>query len=260
MLELRRRDGRLLRVAHKGAAALAPENTLEALERALECGVDLVEVDILALVDGTLVLAHSDNLLELTHGAARGRVGRRTLLELRTLVPKLATLDEALALLSAKAPEVGVHLDVKQRGHEAEIIEAVRRHGIVERTVLSSVDPETLRSLRALEPDVALAFSYPSDRGGVGQRRLLAPVVAGAIRAMRTALPRRIAAFLDAVDVSAAMLHQGVVSAPTVALCHARGVAVFAWTVDEPDALHRVAASGVDGVITNDPRIFSAWH
>jgi glycerophosphoryl diester phosphodiesterase len=69
-----RRDARVLRVGHRGAAALEPENTLASLRRAVELGVDFVEFDVLDLADGTLVLAHSDDLLEVSHGAAGGSV------------------------------------------------------------------------------------------------------------------------------------------------------------------------------------------
>jgi glycerophosphoryl diester phosphodiesterase len=66
-----------LRVGHKGAAALEPENTLRSLARAVELGCDLVEFDVLELHDGTLVLAHSDDLLEVsTVRPAAGFVGR----------------------------------------------------------------------------------------------------------------------------------------------------------------------------------------
>ena len=61
MIQLRR-DGRVLRIGHKGAAALEPENTLRSLGRAVDLGVDLVEFDVLDLADGSLVLAHSDDL------------------------------------------------------------------------------------------------------------------------------------------------------------------------------------------------------
>src|ERR671934_23258 len=98
MLELRRPRARIARVGHRGAAALAPENTLRSLELAVELGCDMLEFDVLSLSDGTLVLAHSTKLREVSHGAARGRIRGRTLGELRSVAPRLATLDEALAV------------------------------------------------------------------------------------------------------------------------------------------------------------------
>ena len=80
---------RAFRVGHKGAAALEPENTLRSLQRAVELGCDLIEFDVLDLHDGTLVLAHSDDLLEVSHGAAAGRV--------RDADPRLAARGRARA-------------------------------------------------------------------------------------------------------------------------------------------------------------------
>ena len=77
MIELRRPPGRFARVGHRGASALAPENTLQALERAVELGCDTLEFDVLDLVDGTVVLAHSNRLREVSPGATRGRAATR---------------------------------------------------------------------------------------------------------------------------------------------------------------------------------------
>src|SRR5918995_1015630 len=123
----------MMRIGHKGAAALAPENTLRSIERALEVGVDMVEVDVVSLADGTLVLAHSDDLVEVSHGAARGRITGESLAELREVAPDLPTLDEALALIAAH--DAAVQLDVKRPGYERDLVEAVRSHGLVEQAL-----------------------------------------------------------------------------------------------------------------------------
>ena len=151
-----RSDGRLLRVGHKGAAALAPENTLESLERAVELGCDLVEFDVLDLHDGTLVLAHSDDLWEVSHGSARGRVRGLMLDELRAVAPGLPTLDEALSFFAREATGTGLQLDLKPRGHEPALVDALRRHGLVERSLVSSFDAQSLRELARLEPGLRL--------------------------------------------------------------------------------------------------------
>jgi glycerophosphoryl diester phosphodiesterase len=87
---------------------------------------------------------------------------------------------------------------------------------------------------------------------------VLAPVVWGVLQALRRSLPRRIGALLEAAGATAATLHWSVVSRAAVERCHARGAAVIAWTVDEPAVLARLDALGVDGVVTNDPRIFDS--
>ena len=142
MTELRRGD-RVLRIAHRGAAALAPENTLGAFRRALELDVDFVEFDVLDLADGTLVLAHSNDLLEVSHGAVPGHVRPMRLEELREVAPELPTLDEALGFFASVT--VGLHLDVKCDRYGREVARAIGRYGLVERAVASSFSSRATR-------------------------------------------------------------------------------------------------------------------
>ena len=96
MIHLDRPSGRVLRIGHRGAATLAPENTLGSFRAAVAVGVDLIEFDVLDLIGGPLVLAHSDHLDEVSHGAAIGRVRQLSLEALREFAPELPTLDDAL--------------------------------------------------------------------------------------------------------------------------------------------------------------------
>jgi glycerophosphoryl diester phosphodiesterase len=233
VIDLRRRGGRPLRIGHRGAGALAPENTIESLRLAVELGCDVVEFDVVELAS-TLVLAHSP----------------------REAAAEPATLDEALAFLAGT--EAGVHLDLKTRGAEAQVAEALRRHDLVERTVVSSFRVSSLRALGALEPGVRLGLTYPADRTGLGQRRPLAPLVGGALLAMRAALPARIGRMLSRAGAAAAVLYEQVVGRAVVERCHALGAPVLVWTVDDPSRVRALAEMGVDGVITNDPRVFEA--
>lgn len=258
MIEVRRRGGAPpWRIGHRGAAALAPENTLASFRAALEHGVDLIEFDVLALRDGTLVLAHSDDLAEVSHGATQGNVLALSLAELRRVAPALPTFDDACTFLAREAPEVGVHVDVKWVDYEAAVVETLRRHGLVERTLVSSFFPRSLLAVGALEPGLRLGLSYPLDRHGIARRRVLTPFVAAGSRAVRRALPYRIGRWLESAGATVATLHHLLVSPAVVRACHARDAAVFAWTVDEPGVARALAAHGVDGVITNDPRIFA---
>jgi glycerophosphoryl diester phosphodiesterase len=248
-------DGRPLCVGHKGAAALEPENTLRSLSRAAELGCDLVEFDVIQLSDGTLVLAHSDDLLEVSHGAARGRVTTMSLAALREVAPELPTFDEALELLG-RLDQLGIQVDLKGNGFEDAVARALQRHELVERSVVSTFHAPSLLRLRQVEPALARGLTYPVDRHGFSRRRLLSPATGAATAALRRGLPLRIRRMLSRVGASAAMLHFSVVSAAVVEHAHAYGAAVFAWTVDDEALLARMVAAGVDGVITNDPRIF----
>jgi len=232
VIHLQRRDGRLLRIGHRGAAALAPENTIASLSLALELGCDLVEFDVLE-VDGTLLVAHSPAEIPV----------------------EPATLEDALAFLAGT--EAGIQLDLKAPGAERTLVQALGRHSLVERAVVSSFRPASLRALGALEPDLRLGLTYPEDRYGVGRRRLLAPLVGSGLALMRVTLARRIGRMLAAAGATAAMLHWQVVSRAAVERCHAAGAAVFAWTVLDAEQVRRLDDLGVDGVIADDPRIFA---
>lgn len=255
MIDPRRRDGRPWRVGHKGAAALAPENTIASLDAALAAGVDAVEVDVLALRDGTLVLAHSDDLAEISHGAVTGRAETETLAELRAVAPALPTLDEACAFLAAR--NVAVQIDLKWLGYESAVVDVLRRHGLVERALVSSFFADSLRAVAAVEPGLRLGLTYPFDRRGLSRRRALAPAVLLAVLALRRALPYRIGAMLAAARATVATLHHLVVTPAVIRACHRREAAVWTWTVDDARVISRLARAGVDGVITNDPRLFA---
>ena len=228
-MELLRGARGVIRVGHRGAAALAPENSLAAIEAAAACGADAVELDVL---DG-LVVAHGP---EVPAGAPR--------------------LDEALALVARLG--LAVQVDVKVRGLEAGVAGALRRHGLLERSFVSSFSLPILGAFAVLEPRLPRAFTYPEDRLGVTGNRVLGPATRPALAALRALLPRRLPRWLRAAGASAATLNWAVVTPAVIEVCHRRGVAVYAWTVNEPALAITLIESGIDGIIGDDPRIIPA--
>ncbi len=253
-MRLLRGDGPLLRVGHRGAAALAPENTLRSFEVALSFGVDAIEFDVLDLVGGPLVVAHSNDLAEVSHGATVGRVRERSLDELREVAPELPTLDDALEFLAGR--DVGLHVDLKLTMRLDEVGDALVRHGLSERVVVSSFHLESLAAFAAHTPGIPIGFTYPEDRYGVSRRRAFQPAIRLGTLALRRALVARIPAMIARAGAAALMLHHAVVSAAAVERAHGVGAAVWAWTVDDPTELARVERAGVDAVISNNPEIF----
>ena len=256
MIQLERRDGRPLWIGHRGAAALAPENTLRSFRTAVEHGVDLVEFDVIDLSRGPLVVAHSDHLDEVSHGAAQGRVRERSLDELRDVAPELPTFEEALYFFVDEAPSVGLHVDLKLTTRLDELAEAIVRRGLTERAVVSSFNAAALRVVRREAPSIRIGFTYPEDRLSVSRRPYLWRAVRLGLFAMRASVPPRVPRLLRRAGASVLMLQHALVTPRAVARAHALGAPVLAWTVDEPADLERVVAAGVDGVISNDPRIF----
>jgi len=232
-VKLLREDGPLIQVGHRGAAALATENTLRAFEAALASGVDAIEFDVLDRGDGPLVLGHS--LAELVH--------------------EPATLDEALEFLAGR--DVDLQVDLKLTTRLDEVAGAIARHGLAERAVVSSFHVASLAAFAGHAPQVPIGFTYPEDRYGVSRRRVFQPAIRLGILAARQALAARIPAMIERAGASALMLHHAVVTGRAVQRAHCAGAAVWAWTVDDPAELARLDAAGVDAVISNDPRLFA---
>jgi glycerophosphoryl diester phosphodiesterase len=234
VISLERRDGRPLRIAHRGASALAPENTLAAFQAALEVGVDLVEFDVIALETGELVVAHSPG----------------------EIVPETPTLDEALRFFVDEAPEVGLHLDLKLTERERDVVEAVRRHGLSERTFVSSYYFGTARSIGALDGGIRIGFTVPRRIFRISEHGRSAPIARIVLRLLRWLTPSLVGPLFQATRATVLVLHHSLVTSGSVRAAHERGAAVVTWTVDDVSVLERVERAGVDAVVSNDPRIF----
>ena len=256
MISLERRGGRPLRIGHRGAAALAPENTLGSFRAALEAGVDLIEFDVLDLRGGELVIAHSNDLGEVSHGSTSGSVRDRSLESLRKICPELPTLDEALAFFVDEACETGLHLDLKIHGTEAAVVAALHRSDLQERSFVSSFHFRTVRRLVQIEPRIRAGITVPRPVLGIGESGRGAPIARLGLGLLRGVTPLALPLALSTSHATALVLHHSLVDRSAVQRARDRGAAVVAWTVDDPQDLARVEAAGVDAVVTNDPRIF----
>ena len=226
-MNLLRTHGRPLVVGHRGAAGVAPENTLAALGIAVSIGADLVEFD----VGPGLRLGHS----EVEIPAAQ------------------IDLDTALAFL--RDHPLGVHVDVKQPGYEAEIVEALRRHGLEERAVVSTAFAVSSRRLAALAPALPRAIGYPRDRLGVSRFPWPAGLTQAGATAVRLAMPLRVPVLLRHARATVLSLHHVLCSRASITAAHRRGAPVLAWTVNEPEIVRRLAGIGVDGIVSDDPEM-----
>jgi glycerophosphoryl diester phosphodiesterase len=234
VISLERRNGRPLRIGHRGAAALAPENTLASFRAAVEAGVDLIEFDVIAGPGGGLVVAHGPE-----------DVG-----------PETPTLEGALQFFVDEAPAVGVHLDLKLTKRESDVVEAVRRFGLARRSFVSSYYFGTARAVAALDGDLRTGFTVPRRIFRLSEEGRAAPVTRIGLRLLRWLTPIAVAPLLSVTRATALVLHHSLVTTAGVRAAHRRGAAVVTWTVDDPAVLARVEAAGVDAIVTNDPRLF----
>jgi glycerophosphoryl diester phosphodiesterase len=258
VIELRPDGVPYLRIGHRGAAKLAPENTLEAFRAAVDIGVDLIEFDVLDLSNGPLIIAHSDHLDEVSHGAATGRVRSLSLDALREVAPNVPTLDEALAFFTDEAPDTGLHVDLKLKSRLDELAAAIRRHGLDDRTVVSGHHVPSLRAVARASSRIRIGITYPEDKLSISRKPYLWPIVSLGLASMRASVPLRLPRLARRAGASAVMLERRLVTEASVVKAHAAGLPVLAWTVDDPEELERVVTAGVDGVISNDPRLFVA--
>jgi glycerophosphoryl diester phosphodiesterase len=225
----------LIRVGHKGADHVAPGNTTESFEAALEHGVDMIEFDVLRTRDGRLVLAHD----------WEDAAGRECL-----------TLEQGLDHFAGEAYG-GVELDVdlKLPGYERQVVEGLRERGLTERSLVSTQYLKSLEVLGELDPGLRRGWSVPKVRRDY-TRSLLAPVAYAIALWWRFRLPGRAAALMTRGGCEAVMSHRLLVSRRLVTAAHEAGGQVYVWTVDDERRIRALEELGVDGVITNDPRLF----
>jgi glycerophosphoryl diester phosphodiesterase len=233
---------RLRRVGHKGAAHIAPGNTRASFDAALAAGVDMIEFDVLPEQPdgGRLVLAHDYE-----------DASRR--------MPDTLTLEQGLAhLASSPFAEVELDVDVKLPGYEMDVLDALRAHEMLERTLISSQYRSALQTIRAAEPGVRLGLSVPKvtrDPFVSPATRLPALV---ALQALRTITPSRAARAVREGTCDALMAHWRLVTPRLVRTLREAGGELYVWTVDDLTRMRALEAIGVTGVITNDPRLFAA--
>jgi len=252
---------------HRGARAVAPENTLPAFEHALSVGVDILEFDTVVTKDDALLVAHDPVLDPVIcrwsdgRPLAAGTLAREhTLAELKgldcggmvnprfpdqVLVPgtPMPTLDEVLAyvakspLPAAKTVRFNVESKIVPGAPEraasperfaALLVETFRRHEVMERVILQSFDHRVLAAAKALEPALTVSFLNADDRPDIA-------AIAGSLNA----------------DVYSP--HHLWITREDVEALHAAGVEVHPWTANTPAEWERLIQLGVDGIITDDP-------
>jgi glycerophosphoryl diester phosphodiesterase len=225
-------------IAHRGASAREPENSLAAFRRAAADGADGVELDVLCCATGEAVVFHDDDLVRLA--GRPERIDALPLAAVREVTLRggahIPTLDEAL---SACGRGLLVNVELKSSGIGDrwlarlvdEVATAVARAGAADRVLVSSFSPTAVWRWGRRCPSIRAALLFERQ----------------APRPLRDAwaLPflRPFAVHPEGALCTAASVHRW----------HAAGYAVNTWTVDDPARLRTLARLGVDGIVTNDP-------
>ncbi|HEU4757221.1 MAG TPA: glycerophosphodiester phosphodiesterase family protein [Agromyces sp.] len=233
-------------IGHRGDRSLAPENTMPALELAMD-ELAYVETDVRLTRDGVPVLFH-DTDLERVAGRD-GRIEDLDLADVRRLDvgawysadwagERVPTFDDFLAALAERdGARALVELKAAWTPHEVRLVlDLVERHGLRGRVVLQSFSIETLQSVQRVAPTmprIMLIRELPADPVPLAEQ--LGIIGFGTTAASVTAAPA-------AVD-----------------LAHAAGIAVLCYTLNTQDTWEQVSALGVDGIITDQPSDLDAW-
>ena len=237
------RHRRPLIIAHRGAPAERPENTLAAFRLAVEQGADGLELDVMRCASGEVVVFHDDDLQRLAGRpeAVRG-LSLAVLREVRVAGEPIPTLDE---VFDALGPTMLVNVELKAPSyHGLSHARVLRDDGLVE-AVAQVVDRPGRRGrvlVSSFHPLLLARFA------------LAAPAVpTGLLFAHNQAPPLRQAWAARLLRPAALHPDRMLVDARAVEGWHREGRAVNVWTVDDPHEIAFLAAIGVDGIITNTP-------
>ena len=236
-----------LLAAHRGGAALWPENSLLAFRNAIALGADFIEFDVHLSKDGELVVIHDPTLERTTTGA--GPVKDRTVAELQALRLKdrtgavtaeaVPTLDEVVAVAAQGKRRMLLEIKVdaaraRYPGIEEKVLALLDRHGMAPSTVVMGFGAPTWRRVRELRPDIATCALYSA-------RSLAGTSLAAELTMLRAA------------GVPFIGVEHTVVDAAAVAEARKAGIGIGAWTVNDAAEMQRVIDSGAAILITDQP-------
>ncbi len=220
--------------AHRGSSRLAPENTISAIEQAIDVGADYIEVDVRQTADGAVVVLHDSNLRrtggidreiwEMSLDAAR-EVDVGSWFSDEFADERIPTLQEAIDTVRGRA-----HLYIEIKPHRQTprltdaVVELLQENDLIEGTVIASMNPTVLSEVERLEP---------------------------ALRTVR--FLRYVIGTLDRDSFDALGLRADRVTPRDVAAAHDNGHELHVWTVNDRDTMARLIDMGVDGIITDRP-------
>jgi glycerophosphoryl diester phosphodiesterase len=244
------------RIGHKGADALETGNTLASYRTAVELGVDMIELDV---VRPQSDFADGSDWRRAAAGPASGEplLNAHDWRDARRRDPM--TLAEALdAFTQPPLDSVEIDLDLKLAGREDELLAAIRERGLDRRAMVSTMYLDSIAVLRSLDGDLPLGWTYPKVSRDWLRTWWARVLSTGALPFMRARLPRLAERTLPRLGVQAMWVFHPLISPRLVRATDDAGIELIAWTVDDARRMHALVHLGVDGICTNDPRIFSA--
>jgi glycerophosphoryl diester phosphodiesterase len=153
---------------------------------------------------------------------------------------------------------VEIDLDIKLPGREEEFVEALRERGLIDRAMISTMEMHTLKRVLELEPKLRRGWTFPKPRRDYTRQPWARPALKAALQVMRLQLPGMAAEKLPQFGVFAMWVYHPLVSARLAGICKLAGVELIAWTVDDERRMRKLVEMGVDGLVSNDPRLYAS--
>jgi len=229
-------------IAHRGASAEAPENTLAAFRRALALGDDGIELDVQVTRDGVPMVFHDTSLVRLT--GRRGRIAQFTRRELREIHVRGEAIPALTEVLALTRDCCVVQVELKRATPVAPVVEAIRRSRAGDAVILASFEPKLVAEARVRAPHLPRMLIH--EGGGRGQ-------TAPRARVHRLT---SVLATLGAAGVS--LNYQAIPSVKFVAALKRHGFCVWCWTVNQPRVMLRLARWGADALLSDDPALLKS--
>lgn len=231
-------------IAHRGASSLAPENTLAAVEKALELNVDVVEIDVHRTYDGELVVLHDDTVDRTTSGT--GKIADLTLDEVKSLDAgswfdpsfkdeRIPTLREVLETTRDRAILL---IELKGIRTEVPTVEMVQEMGLSDQVIIQSFDFQQIQKSKKKAPEIPTIFLMSKPNHSSNPKKAA----------------NWIANIAEYVNADGIAIRHNWYTEELHKTAQTRELAMFVWTVDDKEELAKFRDAKLHGIITNRPQ------
>ena len=224
-------------IAHRGASAYEPENTLRALGRAISMGATMLEVDIHLSRDGHPVIIHDDDLSRTTNGA--GRVRDLTLEQIKQLDAgqgeQVPTLAEVIDLARGRAE---LYLELKGQHTPAPVVKILHAAAFADQVIVNSFYPCLLQKVKFIDPKIRASMLVRREDRGADFIEWALTIAAD---------------YIHPCWVSCSPTPHELLSPAMIAGIRRRGLGIILWHEERPAELRELVKFDVDGICTNRP-------
>lgn len=216
-----------LKIGHRGARAYEIENTIESFKKAIDLGVNAIELDVRRTKDNHLIISHDDTLKRI-FGIDK-KIIEMDLKELKTLTDnKVPTLIEALRFIDRKVSKILV--EIKETGYEKKIVDEIKKEKLIDNVILISFHEDAIENVKRINPEIETGLIYARHKNPIDTSlKLKAQYLVALYR------------FVHSKDVERA---------------HRNNLKVIVWTINTTEEAIQYIKKGVDGIATDRPDIF----